>query len=212
MTSETRSTLLDDPPIAQRLFSDTRLAWLWLAARLWLGWWWLQIGRQRVGSPDWMNGGAALRDYWDQLTHAQGAATHPLADGWSRAVLHFLLDRGAYHWLAPLAAVAETLVGLALILGAFTALAAFLGILLSVSHLLAGTSSLDPLLLVLAIGLILAWKTAGWLGFDRWLLPMLGVPGQGGALITRLTHAASRLQARMGAQLARRPATDDSRS
>lgn len=210
MTTDSHSTVLDDPPAVRRLFSDTHLAWVWLAARLWLGWWWLEIGRQRVSSHDWMSGGAALRDYWDQLTHTQGAATHPLADGWSRGALHFLLDHGAYHWLAPVAAVVETLVGLALILGVFTALAAFLGVLLSVSHMLAGTSSLDPVLLVLAIGLMLAWKTAGWLGFDRWLLPMVGMPWQGGALITRLPRSTSRLH--LPAQLVGRRANDDSRT
>jgi thiosulfate dehydrogenase [quinone] large subunit len=32
---------------------------------------------------------------------------------------------------------------------------------------------------------MLAWKTAGWLGFDRWLLPLLGVPWQPGRLFQR---------------------------
>jgi thiosulfate dehydrogenase (quinone) large subunit len=30
--------------------------------------------------------------------------------------------------------------------------------------------------------LSLAWKTAGWIGLDRWLLPLLGMPWRGGAL------------------------------
>jgi thiosulfate dehydrogenase (quinone) large subunit len=28
----------------------------------------------------------------------------------------------------------------------------------------------------MAIGLILAWRVAGWYGLDRWLLPWLGTP------------------------------------
>jgi thiosulfate dehydrogenase [quinone] large subunit len=32
----------------------------------------------------------------------------------------------------------------------------------------------------MAIGLILAWKVAGYYGLDRWLLPMLGTPWQRG--------------------------------
>jgi thiosulfate dehydrogenase [quinone] large subunit len=28
----------------------------------------------------------------------------------------------------------------------------------------------------LTIFLVLGWKVAGWLGLDRWLLPMLGTP------------------------------------
>ncbi len=33
-----------------------------------------------------------------------------------------------------------------------------------------------------AVWLTLAWKTAGWIGFDRWLLPLLGMPWRGGTL------------------------------
>ena len=33
-----------------------------------------------------------------------------------------------------------------------------------------------PILLVIAVLLIMAWKTAGWWGLDRWVLPALGTP------------------------------------
>jgi thiosulfate dehydrogenase [quinone] large subunit len=37
-------------------------------------------------------------------------------------------------------------------------------------------------MLLLAIGLILAWKVAGWIGVDRYLLPLLGTPWHRGRL------------------------------
>ena len=37
----------------------------------------------------------------------------------------------------------------------------------------------------LAIGLILAWKVAGYYGVDRYLLPALGAPWHPGALFLR---------------------------
>ena len=46
--------------------------------------------------------------------------------------------------------------------------------------LLAGTVSTNPILLVIAFLLVLAWKTAGWWGLDRWLLPALGTPWRPG--------------------------------
>jgi hypothetical protein len=46
----------------------------------------------------------------------------------------------------------------------------------NMSFLLAGSDSINPVLFTLAIGLILAWKVAGYYGFDRYLLPMLGTP------------------------------------
>jgi thiosulfate dehydrogenase [quinone] large subunit len=44
------------------------------------------------------------------------------------------------------------------------------------NFMLAGSASSNPVLLILAIVLILAWKTAGYIGLDRYLLPLLGTP------------------------------------
>jgi thiosulfate dehydrogenase [quinone] large subunit len=33
--------------------------------------------------------------------------------------------------------------------------------------------------------LILAWRNAGWIGLDRWVLPALGTPWQPGTLFRR---------------------------
>ena len=42
-------------------------------------------------------------------------------------------------------------------------------------YLLAGSTSSNPVMSMLAIGLILGWR-AGQSGVDRYLLPRLGVP------------------------------------
>ena len=70
----------------------------------------------------------------------------------------------------------EVLVGLALILGAFVGIAAFFGAAMNFNFIMAGAASTNGLLFVLAILLMLAWKVAGWYGFDRWLLPLIGTP------------------------------------
>ena len=44
------------------------------------------------------------------------------------------------------------------------------------SFLLAGSASTNPIMFAMAIGVILAWKVAGYVGVDRWLLPRLGTP------------------------------------
>jgi thiosulfate dehydrogenase [quinone] large subunit len=62
--------------------------------------------------------------------------------------------------------------------GTLVGIAAFFGALMNMSFLLAGSASSNPVLFTFAIGLILAWKVAGYYGVDRWLLPMLGVPWQ----------------------------------
>jgi len=63
-----------------------------------------------------------------------------------------------------------------LILGAFVGVAALAGAFMNMNFMLAGSASSNPVLLVLAILLILAWKTAGYIGLDRFLLPLLGTP------------------------------------
>ena len=59
---------------------------------------------------------------------------------------------------------------------------------MNMSYLLAGSTSVNPVMFAFTIGVILAWKVAGYYGVDRYLLPRLGVPwhnapkiGTGGA-------------------------------
>src|SRR5690606_13786376 len=75
-----------------------------------------------------------------------------------------------------LVAYGELLVGLGLIVGLLTGIAAFFGSLMNISFLFAGTISTNPLLFILATWLVLGWKVAGWYGLDRWALPLLGTP------------------------------------
>jgi thiosulfate dehydrogenase [quinone] large subunit len=82
----------------------------------------------------------------------------------------------------------ELAVGLGLILGAFVGLAAAGGLLMNMAFLLAGTVSTNPVLTLLGVLLILAWKNGGYIGLDRLLLPVLGTPWQR----ARSTDAVSR--------------------
>jgi thiosulfate dehydrogenase [quinone] large subunit len=79
----------------------------------------------------------------------------------------------------------ELAIGVALLVGALTGVAAFFGALMNMSFLLAGSASTNPVLFTLAVGLMLAWRVAGYYGLDRYLLPMLGAPWRPGALFRR---------------------------
>jgi thiosulfate dehydrogenase [quinone] large subunit len=87
-----------------------------------------------------------------------------------------MLDMEAYRFMAPLIAYGELLIGIALVLGLFTGIAAFFGGFLNWNFMMAGTASTNPVLFVLAILLMLAWKVAGYIGVDYYLLPWLGTP------------------------------------
>jgi thiosulfate dehydrogenase (quinone) large subunit len=74
--------------------------------------------------------------------------------------------------------VGEVLIGIALIAGLFVGIAAFFGAFMNWNFMLAGSASTNPVLMVAAIFLVLAWKTAGYWGLDRYALPIVGTPWQ----------------------------------
>jgi thiosulfate dehydrogenase (quinone) large subunit len=172
--------IIADPPLARFLFDSPASSWIWLLARVYLGWQWLNAGTHKVTDPAWMSTGAALQGF---LTRAVAIpappAKPPITYGWYRTFLVGILEGGNYVWFAKLVAVGEVLIGAALILGLLTGFAAFFGALMNFSFLLAGTTSTNPVLFAIAILLILAWKVAGYWGVDRFLLPLVGTPWRG---------------------------------
>ena len=91
-----------------------------------------------------------------------------------------MLDSGAYTWFAKLVVFGELAIGIALVLGLFTGVAGFFGGFMNWNFMMAGSASTNPVLFVLSVLLVLAWKSAGWLGLDRWVLPLVGTPWQPG--------------------------------
>ena len=85
-----------------------------------------------------------------------------------------MVDAQAYTWFAKLVAIGELAVGIALILGAFTGVAAFLGGFMNWNFMMAGSASVNPLFFVVSVGLILAWKVAGYIGADFLLAALVG--------------------------------------
>jgi thiosulfate dehydrogenase [quinone] large subunit len=87
----------------------------------------------------------------------------------------------AHPVLGPLVAFGELVIGVLLILGLFTGIAAFLGSTLNFSFVFAGSAGVNPAMILVSGLLILAWRNAGWWGLDRWVLPVLGTPWHRGA-------------------------------
>ena len=183
-TRYSKNVVVSDPPFAVDLFSNTRWSWLWLILRLYLGYTWITSGLQKIGNPAWMQTGDALRGFWQNAIQVPSPpARPPIAFDWYRTFIQGMLDAGSYTWFAKLIPIGEVLVGAALILGAFVGIAAFAGAFLNWNFMMAGTASINPLMFALTILLILAWKTAGWIGLDRWLLPAVGTPWQRGTAL-----------------------------
>ena len=171
---------IEDPPITRALFGEVRWAWIWLILRLYVGWNWLQAGWGKLHNPAWTGAaaGTALTGFVNGAL-AKTTGANPDVQGWYAGFLHNVVLGNPALW-SQIVSWGEFLVGLGLIVGLFTGVAAFFGSFMNMSYLLAGAVSTNPILFAIATLLVLAWKTAGWWGLDHWILPALGTPWKPG--------------------------------
>lgn len=176
---------IPEPASSRFLFGDTRLSVVWLLIRLYVGWEWLFAGWEKVISPAWVGpqAGSALRGFLMGALK-KTAGEHPDVSSWYAQFLQTAVLPNA-SFFSHLVAYGEVLVGVALILGLFTGIAAFFGAFMNMNYLFAGTVSVNPLLFLLELFLILAWRVAGYIGLDRHVLPALGAPWAPGKLFKK---------------------------
>jgi thiosulfate dehydrogenase [quinone] large subunit len=174
-----KGEIVQDPPFLQKFLSDPRASWLFLPLRVWLGYQWVTASLHKLSSPDWMVTGNALKGFWTGAVAIPAKGNPAIAFDWYRSFLQFLLNAQAYTWFAKVVSVGELLVGIGLILGAFTGVAALFGGLMNWNFMMAGSASTNPFLFVCAVALILGWKVAGYIGADYYLLRWLGTPWKG---------------------------------
>jgi thiosulfate dehydrogenase (quinone) large subunit len=167
---------IEGPAFTRFLTSNSRAGLVWLPIRLFLGFAWLEAGWHKFSGTGWMDGGAALAGFWKNAVAIPDQGHAAITYDWYRTFLQTLLDNNAQTWFAPLITFGEMAVGLGLIFGVLTGFAAFFGSTMNMSFMLAGSASTNPIMFALAIGVILAWKVAGYYGVDRYLLPFLGTP------------------------------------
>ena len=179
-----QNTIVADPPLAQLLFSDRRLAPIWFLVRMYVGFSWLDAGWHKIidtgAKTNYIIDGAGIYAFWQRISAIPVAPAKPVITyDWYNGFIAFMVSN---HWegvFGKLIAFGETAVGLGLIFGAFVGIAAVGGAFMNLNFMLAGSASTNPVLLLLAFLLVLAWKTAGFIGLDRILLPILGTPWRG---------------------------------
>jgi thiosulfate dehydrogenase [quinone] large subunit len=173
---EAKVVEVEGPAFARYLFSNTTAGLIWLPIRFFLGFEWLVAGWHKLSGTGWTDGGSALLGYWNNAVKIPTTGSPSITFDWYRSFLQYLIDNHAQSWFGWLITLGELAVGIGLLVGALVGIAAFFGLLMNMSYLLAGSTSVNPIMFSFSIGLILAWKVAGHFGVDRWLLPMLGVP------------------------------------
>jgi thiosulfate dehydrogenase [quinone] large subunit len=155
-------------PGALRWLSTSRIMAVgWAAARCWLGVQWINAGRSKLWGAE--NAGFLHHDGAGVAGYANhGAATYTW---WHDFLTGFVVPNAG--WIGILIAVAEFVVGIALVVGIFTPLFAFGGLLMNMTYMLSGTAGVNPVFMIFAIVMIVAWRNSGWLGADGLLMGYL---------------------------------------
>lgn len=166
---------VEESAISHALFNNTKVAWFWLVVRLYVGYEWIIAGWAKVNSEAWIGSqaGNAITGFLNNAL-TKTAGEHPDVQWWYAEFLQSVVLSHPVFW-SHLVTWGEVAVGVALIIGAFTGIAAFFGLFMNLNYLMAGTVSTNPILFTLSIGIILAWKVAGYIGYDKYVLPKLGL-------------------------------------
>ena len=172
-----------EPAIARFFMASTGSSALWFVVRMYAGASWALAGWEKITSPTWGTSGKALTGFVTGAL-AKSTGANPAVQGWYAGFLqHILLNAtGLFSFLVT---YGEFAVGLGLLFGVLTGIAAGFGVLMNFNYLLAGTVSINPILGMFCLFLCLSWRVCGWVGGDRWVLPQFGMPWHGG----RLFHA-----------------------
>ncbi len=155
------------------LFRSRAASVIWLAVRLVLGYWWLNAGYQKIWGSEkagfWFGGGAGVKGFATAGVLGSATGKSGASYGWWAAFLHNFVIPNA-SWIAKLIALGELAIGIGLVIGLFTGLAALAGLLLTVIYMFTGSAGVNPAYTLLEVPLILAWRNAGYLGLDRYAL------------------------------------------
>lgn len=151
--------------------ADKASAPLWFLARLYLGYEFLIAGWDKLANPAWFGSGAgaALKGFV-QGALSQTTGAHPDVQMWYASFLQSTVLPHLVGW-SNAVVLGELAIGLGLIVGLCTTTAAFFAFFMSLNFLLAGTVSMNPILVLLALGIMLAHRVSGRWGLDRFAKP-----------------------------------------
>lgn len=178
LKATTSNEQFPEPAISKFFGASAGSAPLWFVVRMYVGSQWFLAGWEKITSPGWGTSGKALTGFATGAL-AKSSGTNPAVQGWYAWFLqHIVLpNAGLFSFLVTWG---EFAIGMGLLLGILAGIAAGFGVLMNLNYLLAGTVSINPVLGMLGLFLCFSWRVCGWIGFDRWLLPALGLPWKPG--------------------------------
>ena len=147
-------------PVWEGLKSSKLAALAWTAMRVWLGVMWIQAGSAKI----W--GAEAAAFLHNNGAGVAGFAAHGTpAYSWWGSFLHGFVVPNAGA-LGVLIALAEFSIGVALVAGLFTRVAALGSLALLFTYVMSGTASVCAFYAAIAIVILVMWRTSSWIGID----------------------------------------------
>jgi thiosulfate dehydrogenase [quinone] large subunit len=142
------------------LKNNKPIAIVWTVMRIWLGVMWAQAGWAKLFGAEnaafLHNDGAGVKGF-----AAHGA---PAYSWWGSFLHSFVVPNSG--WIGILVAFAEFAIGIALVVGLFTRLAALGSLLLLFTYVMSGTASVCAFYALIAVVVLTMWKTSSWFGVD----------------------------------------------
>jgi thiosulfate dehydrogenase [quinone] large subunit len=170
-----------EPSLSRFFLASPGSAPMWFVVRMEVGSEWLLAGVEKIKEPAvWGTSGKAISGFVAGAL-AKASGPNPAVQGWYAWFLQHVVQPNPGVW-SVLITYGELLVGIGVLLGVLTGIAAGFGVLMNLNYLLAGTVSINPVLGMFGLFLVISWRVCGWIGFDRWLLPALGLPWKPGTL------------------------------
>lgn len=147
---------------------NSLVAYLFVVLRVYLGWLWLHAGYEKLNNPAWVgdNAGAAMTGFVKGAL-AKTVGAHPDVSMWYAWFLENAVVPYIEIW-SYVITFGELFVGLGLIFGLFTYLAAFFGGFMNYNFLFAGTVSSNPIMLLMTIVIMFGNKQATALSLDKY--------------------------------------------
>jgi thiosulfate dehydrogenase (quinone) large subunit len=147
-------------PVWEWLKSSKLAAPVWTAMRVWLGVMWIQAGSAKL----W--GAEAAGFLHDNGAGVAGFAAHgtPAYSWWGTFLHGFVVPNAGA--IGVLVAVAEFSIGVALVAGLFTRVAALGSLALLFTYVMSGTASVSAFYALFAIVILVMWRTSSWIGVD----------------------------------------------
>jgi thiosulfate dehydrogenase [quinone] large subunit len=131
-----------------------------LAVRVWVGIMWMQAGWAKLWGKEnaffLHNGGAGVAGF---AAHGTPAYT------WWGSFLHSFVVPNA-GWIGILVAVGEFAIGVCLVLGLFTRIAALASLALLFTYIMSGTASVCAFYALCALVVLATWRISTWIGLD----------------------------------------------